>query len=139
MVEHFAVVDRDVGLAFRSVDDEGVDTCVLFERKFDVGRETSAAETDETRCADRIQEVLFRLDDRRFDILGERHFSVGFDDNGIHHVAVDDPDRFDGFDRAGDGRVDRCADECVSAADDLADFDFIAHFYLCFIGSTDML
>ncbi len=139
MIEHFTVVDRDVGLTFRSIDDEGVDACVLFERKFDMGREACAAETDEPGRTNCVQEVLFRLDDRGLHFFGERHFSVGFDDNGVDHVAVDDPDRFDRFDRTGNGGMDRCTDKCIGAADDLTDFDFIAHFYLCFVGSTDML
>ena len=139
---HQAVVGRDVGLALRAVDDDGVDLAEA-GGELDGRGKARAAHAGDAGLADDGDEVLGAhggdgLGVPRLDRGAERVAAVGLDDDGRLQVPARMGPGLDGRDRAGHGGVDGDA-EALAVADLLADGHTVSDFDERLAGRADVL
>ena len=126
VVEHHAVVARDVRLALRTVDEHGLDVVAQRRVKLPVNGERRAAETDDA--------ALVQIFHERSEILrcarGKRgidfHFSVVLNADDRQIVAEELRHRIERENGAGNGRMNLTGDAALAAGELLTDADIVA-------------
>ena len=126
VLQHLAVIGGDIRLAFRDVDDHGIDVLVGRDIQLDGGRKTRAAESYQTRFAHRRDQLRYIIDLGRLDVGRYSLFAVALDEDRVEAIAVGHGDFIDFFDRAGYARVDGRRYKGVTSRNTLTDVDGIA-------------
>ena len=126
MVEHHAVVARNVRLALRAVDEHRFDRVSLRRVKLPVYGKRRAAETDDAALVQIFHEcgeILRRARGKRG--IGF-HFAVALDADDRQIVAEQIRHRIERHNRAGNGRVNLTGYAALAARELLADADIVA-------------
>ena len=139
MLTDLAVIRRDIRLALRGIDDQGIRHLILRRIEFNICRESGTAKTYKTGVSDHLDKVLEGLDLWRFAEGIDRVVKIRFDTYGLDRRTISGNDVVNFFNSSGNTGVDRYGHGFIGAPDQRSDIDVITRPDHTRTGRSDML